>query len=148
MGDAFPIWPRLYLDLPDYGDSVDIVIQNFVGVNTLLLTTLNSYNILNYQLIGYSLGGWVAVNFTCQPHADLRGPIVEGDHSGLQGAEARQARRSSDRAWAKCFRRDPLTQVFTDRYQQPVFASLDAAQHESSVALRGRDNGTVLAATL
>ena len=124
VGDAFPAWPRLYLDLPGHGGSADIAVQDFAGVNTLLLATLNSYNILKYWLIGYSLGGRVAMNFACQPRAGLRGLIVEGGHPGLQDAEARQARRSNDRAWAERFRRDPLAQVFADWYQQPVFASL------------------------
>ncbi len=45
VGDAFPAWPRLYLDLPGHGGSADIAVQDFAGVNTLLQSTLNSYNI-------------------------------------------------------------------------------------------------------
>ena len=88
------------------------------------------------------------MNFACQPRAGLRGLIVEGGHPGLQDAEALQARRSNDRAWAERFRREPLAQVFADWYQQPVFASLNAAQRESLVALRSRNNGATLAAML
>jgi 2-succinyl-6-hydroxy-2,4-cyclohexadiene-1-carboxylate synthase len=43
-----------------------------------LLKTLNSYNILNYWLMGYSLGGRVAMFFACQPREGLCGLIVEG----------------------------------------------------------------------
>ncbi|RXY03527.1 2-succinyl-6-hydroxy-2,4-cyclohexadiene-1-carboxylate synthase, partial [Klebsiella pneumoniae] len=50
--------------------------------------------------------------------------------------------------WAERFRREPLEQVFADWYQQPVFASLNAAQRESLVALRSRNNGATLAAML
>ncbi len=78
----------------------------------------------------------------------MRGLIVEGGHPGLQDVEARQARRSNDSAWAERFRREPLEQVFADWYQQPVFASLNAAQRESLVALRSRNNGATLAAML
>ena len=148
VGDAFPAWPRLYLDLPGHGGSADIAVQDFAGVNTLLQSTLNSYNIHKYWLIGYSLGGRVAMNFASQPRAGMRGLIVEGGHPGLQDVEARQARRSNDRAWAERFRREPLEQVFADWYQQPVFASLNAAQRESLVALRSRNNGATLAAML
>ncbi|MGH4858749.1 2-succinyl-6-hydroxy-2,4-cyclohexadiene-1-carboxylate synthase [Klebsiella pneumoniae] len=151
VGDAFPAWPRLYLDLPGHGGSADIAVQDFAGVNTLLQSTLNSYNIHKYWLIGYSLGGRVAMNFASQPRVGMRGLIVEGGHPGLQDAEARQARqarRSNDSAWAERFRREPLEQVFADWYQQPVFASLNAAQRESLVALRSRNNGATLAAML
>ncbi len=69
VGDAFPAWPRLYLDLPGHGGSADIAVQDFAGVNTLLQSTLDSYNIHKYWLIGYSLGGRVAMNFASQPRA-------------------------------------------------------------------------------
>lgn len=57
-------------------------------------------------------------------------------------------RRHNDAAWAERFRREPLTQVFADWYQQPVFASLNAAQRATLVALRSRNNGEALAAML
>ncbi len=62
--------------------------QDFAGVNTLLQSTLNSYNIHKYWLIGYSLGGRVAMNFASQPRAGMRGLIVEGGHPGLQDGGA------------------------------------------------------------
>ncbi|MFU2150852.1 2-succinyl-6-hydroxy-2,4-cyclohexadiene-1-carboxylate synthase [Klebsiella aerogenes] len=148
VGEAFPAWPRLYLDLPGHGGSADIAVDGFTGVSELLRATLNSYNILDYWLVGYSLGGRVAMNFACQPRAGLRGLIVEGGHPGLQDEASRQARLINDSAWAERFRREPLAQVFADWYQQPVFASLDAAQRASLVALRRRNNGATLAAML
>ncbi|HBW4581635.1 TPA: 2-succinyl-6-hydroxy-2,4-cyclohexadiene-1-carboxylate synthase [Klebsiella aerogenes] len=148
VGEAFPAWPRLYLDLPGHGGSADIAADGFTGVSELLQATLNSYSILDYWLIGYSLGGRVAMNFACQPRAGLRGLIVEGGHPGLQDEASRQARLINDSAWAERFRREPLAQVFADWYQQPVFASLNAAQRESLVALRRRNNGATLAAML
>lgn len=57
-------------------------------------------------------------------------------------------RRHNDAAWAERFRHEPLTQVFADWYQQPVFASLNAAQRATLVALRSRNNGEALAAML
>lgn len=148
VGEAFPAWPRLYLDLPGHGGSADIAVDGFTGVSELLQATLNSYNILYYWLVGYSLGGRVAMNFACQPRAGLRGLIVEGGHPGLEDEASRQARLINDSAWAERFRREPLAQVFADWYQQPVFASLDAAQRETLVALRRRNNGATLAAML
>ncbi|ELA2603736.1 2-succinyl-6-hydroxy-2,4-cyclohexadiene-1-carboxylate synthase [Klebsiella aerogenes] len=148
VGEAFPAWPRLYLDLPGHGGSADIAVDGFTGVSELLQATLNSYNILDYWLVGYSLGGRVAMNFACQPRTGLRGLIVEGGHPGLQDEASRQARLINDSAWAERFRREPLAQVFADWYQQPVFASLDAAQRASLVALRRRNNGATLAAML
>ena len=148
VGDAFPAWPRLYLDLPGHGGSADIAVQDFAGVNTLLQSTLNSYNILKYWLVGYSLGGRVAMYFACQPREGLCGLVVEGGHPGLTDENQRLLRRRGDAAWAERFRHEPLTQVFADWYQQPVFASLDAAQRAALIALRSRNNGGALAAML
>ena len=148
VGQAFGAYPRLYIDLPGHGGSAHITVNHFADVSELIKNTLNSYNILNYWLVGYSLGGRVAMFYVSQPREGLCGLVVEGGHPGLGDDNQRRLRRRSDAAWAERFRREPLTQVFADWYQQPVFASLDAAQRESLVALRSRNNGATLAAML
>ncbi|MGQ7115788.1 2-succinyl-6-hydroxy-2,4-cyclohexadiene-1-carboxylate synthase, partial [Escherichia sp. TWPC-MK] len=69
-------------------------------------------------------------------------------HPGLQNAEQRAERQRSDRQWAQRFRTEPLTAVFADWYQQPVFASLNDDQRRELVALRSNNNGATLAARL
>ncbi|GHL73448.1 hypothetical protein ECZU34_11960 [Escherichia coli] len=73
--------------------------------------------------------------------------VVVGHH-GLQNAEQRAERQRSDRQWAQRFRTEPLTAVFADWYQQPVFTSLNDDQRRELVALRSNNNGTTLAAML
>ncbi|STM19627.1 2-succinyl-6-hydroxy-2, 4-cyclohexadiene-1-carboxylate synthase [Escherichia coli] len=80
----------------------------------------------------------------CQGLAGLCGIIVEGGHPGLQNAEQRAERQRSDRQWAQRFRKEPLTAVFADWYQQPVFASLNDDQRRELVALRSNNNGAPL----
>ncbi len=84
----------------------------------------------------------------CQGLAGLCGVIVEGGHPGLQNAEQRAERQRSDRQWAQRFCTEPLTAVFADWYQQPVFASLNDDQRRELVALRSNNNGATLAAML
>ena len=141
-------YPRLYLDLPGHGESAHVAVHDFSDMHTLLNRTLLSYNILTYWLVGYSLGGRVAMYYASQSHEGLCGLVVEGGHPGLADDNQRAQRRRSDAAWAERFRREPLTQVFADWYQQPVFASLDAAQRAALVALRSCNNGRALAAML
>ena len=148
VGQAFGAYPRLYLDLPGHGGSADRAVNRFTDVCELIKNTLISYNMHKYWLVGYSLGGRVAMYYASQPHEGLCGLVVEGGHPGLADDNQRAQRRRSDAAWAERFRREPLTQVFADWYQQPVFASLNAAQRESLVALRSRNNGATLAAML
>ena len=128
VGEAFADYSRLYVDLPGHGGSAAISVDGFDDVTDLLRKTLVSYNILDFWLVGYSLGGRVAMMAACQGLAGLWGVIVEGGHPGLQNAEQRAERQRSD--------------------QQPVFASLNDDQRRELVALRSNNNGATLAAML
>ncbi|AUZ67236.1 2-succinyl-6-hydroxy-2,4-cyclohexadiene-1-carboxylate synthase [Citrobacter amalonaticus] len=148
IGERLSGFSRLYIDLPGHGGSAEIRVSGFTDVISLLRDTLISYNILKYWLVGYSLGGRVAMIAACQEMPGLCGLVVEGGHPGLQSDAERDTRRDSDHHWAERFRHDALTEVFTDWYQQPVFASLNARQREALVALRSQNNGETLAAML
>jgi len=141
-------YPRLYLDLPGHGESAHVAVSDFSHMSQLLNRTLISYNILNYWLVGYSLGGRIAMYHACQRPEGLQGLIVEGGHPGLRDDHERISRRASDAHWAARFRHEPLEAVFADWYQQPVFASLTEGQRQALVALRSRNNGATLAAML
>lgn len=148
VGEKLSNYPRLYLDLPGHGGSGNIGVSGFNEMSNMLTRTLLSYNILNFWLIGYSLGGRVAMFHACQQPQGLQGVIVEGGHPGLQDDEERNRRRVSDRRWAQRFRTEPLDKVFADWYQQPVFASLTDTQREALVTLRSQNNGMTLAMML
>lgn len=145
VGASLDDYPRLYLDLPGHGGSAETGVAGFAEMSELLMHTVTSYNILNYWLVGYSLGGRIAMFHACQHPAGLDGVIVEGGHPGLQDTDARQARLIADRRWASRFRSEPLEAVFADWYQQPIFASLTEEQRKALIALRSRNNGPRLA---
>ncbi len=85
----------------------------------------------------------------CRAGGELCGVVVEGGHPWLQNAEQRAERQRSDRQWAQRFRTEPLTAVFADWYQQPVFYPRSMTINAGSwVALRSNNNGTTLAAML
>lgn len=148
VGEGLSDYPRLYLDLPGHGGSRNLGVTGFDEMSTLLTRTLLSYNILKLWLIGYSLGGRIAMFHACQQPKGLLGVIVEGGHPGLQDADARSARLASDRLWATRFRTEPMEKVFADWYQQPVFASLTDAQRDALITLRSQNNGATLAMML
>ncbi|MEQ4469864.1 2-succinyl-6-hydroxy-2,4-cyclohexadiene-1-carboxylate synthase [Enterobacter asburiae] len=148
VGEGLSDYPRLYLDLPGHGGSRNLGVTGFDEMSALLTRTLLSYNILKFWLIGYSLGGRIAMFHACQQPKGLQGVMVEGGQPGLQDADARNARLASDRRWATRFRTEPLDKVFADWYQQPVFASLTDAQREALITLRSQNNGETLAMML
>ena len=147
--EAFADWPQLRVDLPGHGGSAAVTADGFPAVDKLLRNTLISYNILKYWLVGYSLGGRVAMYHACQSeNAGLRGLIVEGGHPGLADPVARKNRQASDRAWAQRFLQAPLREVLMDWYQQPVFSSLTHKERDELSRLRGQNNPATLSAML
>lgn len=148
VGAQLPNYPQLHLDLPGHGDSANIAVTGFGEVSELLAKTLVSYNILKFWLVGYSLGGRIAMYHACQQPAGLMGLIVEGGHPGLLDEPTRKARAESDAQWAERLRREPLDKVFRDWYLQPVFASLNDAERHALVTLRSQNNGSALGAML
>lgn len=149
VGKQLNDYPQLHIDLPGHGRSDGVAVSDFAGVHQALRATLNSYNILKYWLIGYSLGGRIAISWACDTaDAGLLGLITEGAHPGLRDDAARQARWQSDSAWAGRFAQQPLEDTFEAWYQQPVFAGLTLAGHQALVALRKENNGPALARML
>lgn len=149
IGEQLSSFSRLYLDLPGHGGSAEVTATGFDEVAAQIQQTLEHYHIQRYWLIGYSLGGRVAMYIACQHRpVGLVGVIVEGGHPGLTDDASRAARWRSDSQWAARFRREPLHEVFADWYQQPVFASLTADQRAALTALRARNEGPALAGML
>ncbi|WBM69565.1 2-succinyl-6-hydroxy-2,4-cyclohexadiene-1-carboxylate synthase [Buttiauxella sp. WJP83] len=149
VSEHFLDWPQLRIDLPGHGKSADITVNDFQQVDQLLRKTLLSYNILKYVLIGYSLGGRVAMYHACQgENPGLCGLVVEGSHPGLADESARRERQASDHLWAQRLRNEALENVLHDWYQQPVFQSLNEPQRAALIALRSQNNAASLAAML
>ena len=149
LGENFADWPQLLVDLPGHGESADVMAGDFAQVDKLLRNTLLSYNILNYWLVGYSLGGRVAMYHACQgENGGMCGLIVEGAHPGLADENARYERKNSDHLWAQRLSTEPLTAVLSDWYQQPVFESLNDEQRRALIITRSQNNAASLAAML
>lgn len=142
-------WPSLTIDLPGHGASRDITSQGFAQTGQQLQETLLAQGITRYWLIGYSLGGRIAMDYCCrQRPAGLQGLIVEGGHPGLPDEVARQQRIMHDRQWAQRLRAEPLAQVLADWYRQPVFADLSPTQRSALITRRSQNDGMALAIML
>ncbi|HKN05298.1 MAG TPA: 2-succinyl-6-hydroxy-2,4-cyclohexadiene-1-carboxylate synthase [Buttiauxella sp.] len=149
VSENFSDWPQLRIDLPGHGKSADIPASGFQQVDQLLRKTLLSYNILKYWLIGYSLGGRVAMVHASQgENPGLCGLVVEGSHPGIEDENARRERQNSDHLWGLRLRNEALKDVLNDWYQQPVFQSLNDQQRATLITMRGENNAASLAAML
>ncbi|AYM91173.1 2-succinyl-6-hydroxy-2,4-cyclohexadiene-1-carboxylate synthase [Serratia sp. T13T92] len=139
-------WPSLAIDLPGHGDSADQSCLDFADVSKQITATLQQHNIERYWLVGYSLGGRIAMYHACCGEAQgLQGIVIEGGNPGLENEDLRAQRRAHDAAWAKRFRTERIKTVLADWYLQPVFANLSPVHREALIAARADNHGPAIA---
>lgn len=145
----FPKIRPLTLDLPFHGESQSLTCHSFDDIRTQLHTTLQALICEPFWLVGYSLGGRIALDYHLKaqnPH--LVGTILEGANIGLRSQAERQARWQNDTQWARRFRTEPIPQVLADWYQQPVFRALRPDQKQELIQQRQHNAGEQIAQML
>jgi len=95
-------------------------------------------------VIGYSLGGRLALHALLARPALWRGAVIVSAHLGLADAAARAARRAHDAAWARRFRDDAWDRVLADWDARDVFGGRPQRQPRPEAAY----DRTALAAAL
>ena len=143
-----PEFSHLLVDLPGHGRSAQLSVDGFAAVDAALQATLAHYDISSYALIGYSLGGRVAMYHAAQYPKGLKALLIEGGNPGLKTQAERVARIENDARWAERFRQQPMPEVLQAWYRQPVFAELSDPERHRLVTLRAAQNGEPLATML
>ncbi len=143
------------IDLPCHGESREIPVSGFEQTRSALKKTLQAIqNRLpadtSLWLVGYSLGGRIAMDYVCHTPSlgNLCGLVIENSHYGLQSEAERQIRRANDHLWAERFETQPIRTVLTDWYCQPVFSSLKPEQKQRLVEKRSDNLGKAVALML
>lgn len=137
----------LALDLPGHGHNHRVQVASFEAFHQWLGDTLMTHSIRRYCLLGYSLGGRLALYHASRQPPGLEGLWLESAHPGLPARE-RPARLAHDEQWAKRFEQQPLKDVLTDWYQQPVFADLTEPQRRRQIQRRLANSGPAIASML
>ncbi len=145
--DRLPGHHCIALDLPGHGQHHELRVNNFEQSHQWLCRELASRGIERYLLVGYSLGGRLALYHASREPAGLLGLLLENCHPGLPAGE-RAARIAHDESWAGRFEREPLADVLADWYRQGVFADLDEAARARQIARRLGNDGKAVAAML
>ncbi len=143
MGRANDWWPVieemqaayhcLAVDLPGHGSSTARSEEAYTMENTAqaVLDVLDREGIAQGAIVGYSMGGRLALYLAVHFPERCRLLVLESASPGLATEEERAARRVVDESRARRLEREDLDTFLDDWYRQPLFASL--AGHEGLV---------------
>ena len=114
------------LDLPGHGESTDLSPESYSieGAASKVLDTLLELRIEKSVLVGYSMGGRLALYLALRLPGLYSGLFLESASPGLESPEEREARRESDEYKAQRLESEDFTEFLESWYRQPLFASL------------------------
>jgi 2-succinyl-6-hydroxy-2,4-cyclohexadiene-1-carboxylate synthase len=143
----------LAVDLPGHGGASGIKLPvgaAFDAVTEALTAVLDRVGLDTATLVGYSMGGRLALYAALQAPDRFPRLVLESASPGLEDAAARSRRVAADEARAQELEGGSFANFLTEWYHQPLFASLQA--HERLipylVETRGQGDPVALATTL
>ncbi len=153
--DAWPGVRQLAADLPGHGRSLGSpgspVAADIASTIDALLRAMDDRGVAEFALLGYSLGGRVALRLALRAPERVSALIVVSASPGIADATARASRRAGDRALADRIEREGVP-AFVDHWQSlPIWGSqrrLPAAARAALRAQRLRNDASGLAASL
>lgn len=123
------------LDLPGHGEN-HAVRQNLRDAAHSLAFSLDEPTVL----IGYSLGGRIALHCALEQPRNLRGLVLLGATAGIEDDDERATRRQSDEMLAANLRESNNLEAFLKKWLDgPLFSRLSQDQRQ----LKGRLHNTV-----
>lgn len=139
-------------DLPGHGSSVGLPSEAYTieGTSQRVLDSLGGLEIARPVLVGYSMGGRLALYLALRHPARFAGLFLESGSPGLESLEERRSRREADESRAKRLESEDFGQFLEDWYRQPLFASLarDEALLRRTIEARWRNDPGELARSL
>jgi 2-succinyl-6-hydroxy-2,4-cyclohexadiene-1-carboxylate synthase len=117
-------------DLPGHGASLGLPPEDYTidGAARALLVLLDDLDVERPTVVGYSMGGRLALYLALRHPERCVGLFLESASPGLEDAAERETRRRSDEEKAARLESGDLARFLYDWYRQPLFASL--SRHE------------------
>jgi 2-succinyl-6-hydroxy-2,4-cyclohexadiene-1-carboxylate synthase len=142
------------VDLPGHGGtpaSADRSADSLPDTAELIVRTLDSIDVRRFSLLGYSMGGRIALGLALDHPRRVQRLLVESASAGLRDARDRQARRRADEALAERLEQAGIEAFVREWEALALFASharLDAALREEVRRRRHACSPAGLAASL
>ncbi|WP_223418910.1 2-succinyl-6-hydroxy-2,4-cyclohexadiene-1-carboxylate synthase [Shewanella inventionis] len=129
------------IDLPGHGaNHLALTSPGFSQVSAHILAKVNELGVKQFHLLGYSLGGRIALHIAKDFPEALLSLTLESAHPGLTDDDQRDARANSDGLWAKKLQQLPITAFLSLWYQQAVFNDLSKQQKQQLITLRSHND--------
>jgi 2-succinyl-6-hydroxy-2,4-cyclohexadiene-1-carboxylate synthase len=134
-------WDVRSPDLPGHG-TAGAVRADLTGTAAMVAADLDRPAVL----VGYSMGGRVALRLALDHPALVAGLVVLGATAGIDDADEREARRRADHALADRIEAEGVAAFLEEWVAQPLFAGLELAPQDRAARLANTAAG--LAASL
>ena len=142
----------LTVDLPGHGASLGLPpeIYTIEGAARALLGILDEMGLERASIVGYSMGGRLALYLALRYPERCAGLFLESASPGLRSAEERTVRRAADEEKALRLESGDFEAFLRDWYRQPLFSSLtrDEGSLRRTVEVRLRNDPVELARSL
>ena len=139
-------------DLPGHGASLGLQPEYYTieGTARALLDLLDELGIERVALVGYSMGGRLALYLALLHPERCSGLFLESASPGIDDAAEREARRDADERRANALESGNFETFLADWYRQPLFASLSRHEGlvEKIIEARRRNDSAELARSL
>jgi len=142
----------LAVDLPGHGSSLGLPPDAYTveGSARALLDLLDGLGIERPVIVGYSMGGRLALYLALRHPERCSGLFLESASPGIEDPAERLARRRADEERAGRLESGDLASFLEDWYRQPLFASLARREEilDQTIEARLRNDPVELARSL
>ncbi len=139
-------------DLPGHGATPGLPSGAYTieGTARKVLELLGGLGVDRPAVVGYSMGGRLALYLSLRHPARFAGLFLESASPGLESPERRESRREVDERRARCLETEDFGQFLEGWYRQPLFASLarDEALLRRTIEARRKNDPAELAKSL
>lgn len=139
-------------DLPGHGSSTGLPSGGYTmeGAALLIIGVLDALDIKRAALVGYSMGGRLALYLALRHPERCAGLFLESASPGLESPQEREARRQVDELRARRLETEDFGRFLEDWYRQPLFESLarDKELLKDTIEARRRNDPAELAKSL